>query len=83
MHRVYDISRSQRMELWSDRSLLRINPDPRARYIIHSGQPGPRALSDREIRSITEPWMTQLSVLINSSGTERKLHDSYGVNQSA
>lgn len=37
---------------------------------------------DREIRSITEPWMAQLSVLINSSGTERKLHQLYGANQS-
>jgi flagellar protein FliT len=33
---------------------------------------------DREIRNITEPWMTQLSKLINSTGTERKLKHAYG-----
>lgn len=37
---------------------------------------------DREIRSITEPWMTQLSALINSASTERKLSQAYGANQS-
>ncbi len=36
---------------------------------------------DREIRNITEPWMTQLSALINSSGTERKLANAYGGNE--
>lgn len=39
--------------------------------------------NDREIRSITEPWMAQLSTLMNSSGTERKLFKSSGTNQSA
>lgn len=38
--------------------------------------------NDREIRTITEPWMAQLSALINSSGTERKLSKAYGANQS-
>lgn len=33
---------------------------------------------DREIRHITEPWMAQLSSLINSSSTERKLSMTYG-----
>lgn len=37
---------------------------------------------DREIRSITEPWMAKLAALINSSGAERKLHQLYGSNQS-
>ena len=37
---------------------------------------------DREIRNITEPWMAQLSVMINSVGTERKLSKAYGANQS-
>ncbi|MDB5762093.1 MAG: flagellar protein FliT [Herminiimonas sp.] len=37
---------------------------------------------DREIRNITEPWMAQLSSLINSTGVERKLHRLYGANQS-
>jgi flagellar protein FliT len=32
---------------------------------------------DREIRSITEPWMTQLAAMINSAGTERKLSRAY------
>lgn len=33
---------------------------------------------DREIRSITEPWMDQLSKLMSSVGTERKLNHAYG-----
>ncbi|MDP9109229.1 MAG: flagellar protein FliT [Pseudomonadota bacterium] len=33
---------------------------------------------DRQIRDITEPWMAELAVLINSSGTERKLSQAYG-----
>lgn len=37
---------------------------------------------DREIRNITEPWMAQLSVLMNSSGTERKLSKAYGASYS-
>lgn len=32
---------------------------------------------DRAIRHLTEPWMTRLSVLINSTGTERKLSRAY------
>jgi flagellar protein FliT len=36
---------------------------------------------DREIRNITEPWMAELSALINNSSTERKLSMAYGVNQ--
>jgi len=36
---------------------------------------------DREIRHITEPWMAQLSNLINSSNTERKLSMTYGNHQ--
>lgn len=32
---------------------------------------------DREIRNITEPWMTQLAGLINSTGTEIKLSKAY------
>jgi flagellar protein FliT len=37
---------------------------------------------DREIRSITEPWMEQLSALIKNAGAERKLSAAYGANQS-
>jgi flagellar protein FliT len=33
---------------------------------------------DHEIRSITEPWMKQLSSMLNSAGTERKLSQAYG-----
>lgn len=36
---------------------------------------------DREIRNITEPWMAQLSSLMNNASTERKLSMSYGMNQ--
>lgn len=37
---------------------------------------------DREIRNITQPWMAELSTLINSAGTERKLSRTYGANTS-
>jgi flagellar protein FliT len=33
---------------------------------------------DREIRNLTEPWMAELSALISSTGTERKLAAAYG-----
>lgn len=36
---------------------------------------------DREIRNIVEPWMAQLSAMISSTGTERKLSKAYGANQ--
>jgi flagellar protein FliT len=36
---------------------------------------------DRQIRDITEPWMAQLSAMMNSAGTERKLSQAYGANQ--
>lgn len=38
---------------------------------------------DREIRSITEPWMEHLAALINSASTERKLSQAYGSKQSS
>ena len=34
---------------------------------------------DRKIRDLTMPWMTQLSKLINSTGTERRLANAYSV----
>ena len=34
---------------------------------------------DRQIRDLTAPWMAELSALINSTGTERKLSQVYGV----
>ena len=37
---------------------------------------------DRQIRSITEPWMEQLSMLINSVSAERKLSQAYGAGHS-
>lgn len=33
---------------------------------------------DRAIRDLTTPWMAQLSALINSAGTERRLAHAYG-----
>lgn len=36
---------------------------------------------DREIRNLTEPWMQQLSALMQSTGTERKLSHAYGAPQ--
>jgi len=34
---------------------------------------------DRRIRDLTEPWMAQLSKLISSNGTQRRLANAYGV----
>ena len=36
---------------------------------------------DREIRTITEPWMAQLSARMNSNSAERTLSRAYGANQ--
>lgn len=36
---------------------------------------------DRAIRDITEPWMQELSKLMQNSSTTRKLSNSYGANQ--
>ena len=33
---------------------------------------------DRQIRDLTSPWMAELSALINSTGTSRKLSAAYG-----
>ena len=33
---------------------------------------------DRKIRDLTMPWMSRLSALINSTGTERRLASAYG-----
>lgn len=33
---------------------------------------------DRAIRDLTTPWMAELSNLINSTGTERRLAHAYG-----
>ena len=35
---------------------------------------------DRQIRDITQPWMVQLSALMNNAGTEQKLARAYGNN---
>lgn len=37
---------------------------------------------DRRIRDITEPWMAQLSAMMKSTGTERKLSQTYGTGRS-
>jgi flagellar protein FliT len=34
--------------------------------------------SDRKIRDLTMPWMTQLSRLINATGAERRVVNAYG-----
>jgi flagellar protein FliT len=34
---------------------------------------------DRRIRDLTSPWMAQLSKLISSNGTQRRLANAYGV----
>lgn len=34
--------------------------------------------ADRRIRDLTMPWMEQLSKLINSTGTERRVVNAYG-----
>jgi flagellar protein FliT len=34
--------------------------------------------ADRQIRDLTMPWMAQLSKLINSTGTERRVVNAYG-----
>jgi flagellar protein FliT len=36
---------------------------------------------DRAIRTLTEPWMAQLSALMHNAGTERKLAVAYGSQQ--
>ena len=36
---------------------------------------------DRQIRDITTPWTAQLSAMISSTGTERKLLKTYGASQ--
>lgn len=33
---------------------------------------------DRQIRSLTEPWMAELAALMHNAGTERKLSRAYG-----
>ncbi len=35
---------------------------------------------DREIRNLTQPWMTRLSALMSSASTERKIARAYGNN---
>lgn len=37
---------------------------------------------DRQIRDLTEPWMARLQAMISSTGTERKLAQTYGAGQS-
>ena len=34
--------------------------------------------ADRQIRDLTMPWMAQLSKLISSTGTERRVINAYG-----
>jgi flagellar protein FliT len=34
--------------------------------------------TDREIRSLVEPWMARLSAMMHSDGNQQKLSNSYG-----
>ena len=56
---------------------LRADERERKVKIIHS-----ILEDDRQIRNLTEPWMAQLSYMINSTGAERKLLQAYGAQQS-
>ena len=38
---------------------------------------------DREIRNLTEPWMAELSALMNNAGTERRLARAYDAHRPA
>jgi flagellar protein FliT len=38
---------------------------------------------DRQIRSLTEPWMERLATMIDNTGTQRTLSQTYGARQSA
>jgi len=38
---------------------------------------------DKEIRDITEPWMAELSKLMRSNNTVRKLNQAYGAGNTA
>lgn len=67
--------------------VLKRNPEPRELLSPVAREKKTRIIKqilqdDREIRTITEPWMAQLSALINSTGTERKLSRTYGAQQS-
>ena len=35
--------------------------------------------ADRQIRDLTQPWMTKLSAMISSKGAERRVARAYGV----
>lgn len=35
--------------------------------------------SDRQIRDLTQPWMAQLSAMMNNNQTERRIARAYGV----
>jgi flagellar protein FliT len=35
--------------------------------------------SDRQIRDLTQPWMTKLSAMMNNNATERRIARAYGV----
>jgi flagellar protein FliT len=51
-----------------------LSPDRRARKIAIIHQ---ILAHDRQIRDLTQPWMVQLSALMHSAGTERKLSRAY------
>lgn len=63
--------------------ILKRNDQPREPLTPHAREVKTRILKkiledDRQIRNITEPWMSRLSALMSSSGNERKLAQAYG-----
>lgn len=66
--------------------IIKRNDQPRQPLTPHAREQKTRIIKkiledDRQIRDITEPWMAQLSAMLKSAGTERKLSQTYGANQ--
>ena len=71
---------SQVQELRSNESASELSTDMKNRKV----QIIKKILADdREIRDITEPWMAQLSKLMKSSESNRKLSQTYGINHTS
>jgi flagellar protein FliT len=66
-------------------AIIRQNDLPRQPLSPHARERKTRIIEriladDRQIRDITEPWMVQLSALMNNAGTEHKLARAYRSN---
>jgi flagellar protein FliT len=64
-------------------AIIRQKDSPRQPLSPHARERKTRIIEriladDRQIRDITEPWMVQLSALMNNAGTVRKLSRAYG-----